>query len=149
MNVAYRLLARRDRSILEIREALKKRDFEEDTIKEVISRLVDDGYLNDRKFATLYGSSLSRNRKVGPNYIMNKLIKKGVDRKLADEAIAEIFSNPEDTENQLHSLIEKKMSRMKDGLSPIHIKKRLYDFLAGKGFGSDAILKAINKRKLF
>ena len=149
MNVAYRLLARRDRSRFEIREALKKKDFEKNIIEEVISDLTEKGYLDDQKFAKVYGGSLARNRKVGPNYVMNKLIKKGVDRSLSHEAVAELFSDQEEIQNQLHSLIEKKMGRLKPDLSQIQIKKRLYDFLAGKGFGSDAIIKALNRYKSF
>lgn len=143
MNVAYRLLAYRDRSKGEIREALRKREYDSGTIENIVTQLTDLGYLDDEKFAKVYGGFLARNRKVGPNYILDKLCRKSIPKELAEAAVSEVFADKGETEDEIVSWIEKKLPKLKKDLTPIKRKKRLYDFLLAKGFMPESIFNAL------
>lgn len=145
MNVAYRLLAYRDRSKGEIRDALRKRDYDGVIIETIITKLTEDRYLDDEKFAKTYGGFLARNRKVGPNYIRDKLFRKSVPKELAEAAIEEVFADNDRTQNEIAVWIEKKLPKLKKDLSPIQRKKRIYDFLSGKGFMPESIFNALER----
>jgi regulatory protein len=148
MNVAYRLLAYRDRSKGEIRDALRKREYDGGTIEKIVTELTGNGYLDDEKFARVYGGFLARNRKVGPFYILDKLYRKSVPKEVAQEAVEEIFADKERVEKEIAAWIEKKLPKLKSGLSPIQRKKRLYDFLSSKGFIAESIFKVLERMGL-
>lgn len=145
MDIAFRLLSYRDRSVFEVRSALVKKDFDAETIDAVIKALSEKGYLNDQKFAREYGRLVSKRRRVGPNYIVNKLIKKGIERELALEAVAEIFNNSEEVHKQINRWISKKQAACKKEMAPTRKKKRIYDFLLRKGFTHESVFKALDK----
>ncbi len=145
MNAAYRMLAYRDRSILEIRSALKKKDFEPATIEEVIGELTRKGYLDDKKFASVYGQSLARRKNVGPNYVNMRLLEKGVAGGTALEATDKIFENHKAMDETINRWIEKKVGKTKKNITPVQKKKKVYDFLLRKGFSHSDIFRALDR----
>ncbi len=145
MNKAYRLLAYRDRSVHEIRAALKKKEFGEKTIEQVVEKLSGQGYLNDARFAVTYGTAVARRRKTGPAWVFNNLFKKGVARETAADAVEEIFSDEERLRKEIENWVERKLRSYKKELSPLRKKKKLFDFLLGKGFPPDSIFKVFDK----
>lgn len=146
LSVAYRLLAGRDRSVHEIRAALLKREFTEDTVEAVIRHLSEKRLLDDVKFAGLYAESLLRNKKVGPRYIEQALLKKGIHRATTENAVKAIFSDPYMQAREIGEWVERKSKQMKDTVSPQQGKKRIFDFLIRRGFSYDAIMKGIGGR---
>ena len=84
---AMRILARRNHSIFELRTKLIQRGFENNHIDNVISGLVNLGYLDDKKFAESFYTYASEYRKYGPNKIMAELYKRGVSRELSESAL--------------------------------------------------------------
>jgi len=145
LNIAYRLLAYRDRSIFEIKSALIKKEFEVELIKEVIDNLVKVGYLNDEKFAFNFGSSIARRRRVGQNYVLQHLLKKGISKELASQAVEKIFENESKTESEIEKWVEKKKSSYKKVTDTFKLKKKIYDFLYRKGFNSHDIMQVLGR----
>ncbi|MEE8483043.1 MAG: RecX family transcriptional regulator [Nitrospinota bacterium] len=142
-NAAYRLLAYRDRSIFEIRTALKKKGFLNKEIENVIEKLTVDGYLDDSKFALNYGGSLLRNKKAGPRYVEHRLYVKGVEKELARKTVEGLFCDPDIQKREIMGWIEKKKKSFKKGLTPMQKKKRIYDFLVRRGFSFDLIMQSL------
>ena len=147
MNAAYRLLAYRDRSVNEIRDRLKRKEFQPAVIGSVVEELTKLGYLDDEKFAAAWAGSLARNKKVGPRYILNALAKKGVDRTVAHNAVSGLFDEPAAEENEIEALVEQKTSLYKRSLTPLQKKKRIYNFLIRRGFSYHAVMQVIGRRK--
>jgi len=136
MNAAYRLLAYRDRSVTEIRERLKQKEFQPAVIGSVVEELTSLGYLDDEKFARSWAGSLARNKKVGPRYILNALAKKGIKRDIAQNAVSELFDEPSAEENEIKALVEQKTSLYKRSLTPMQkkifvMKRRVQSPLTG------------------
>ena len=83
-NKAMDLLARREHSEHELRQKLKSRDYDVDSIDAVLQGLKQDHLLSDARFAEAYVNHRF-NAGVGPVKIRHELRQKGITDALADE----------------------------------------------------------------
>jgi regulatory protein len=90
------LLSRRAHSRAEIRRKLGRRGYGEEEVESTVTRLAELGYLDDRAFAE--GHVRRRSSGLGRLALSAELAARGVDRAVADEALAGL-----DTEGQLAS----------------------------------------------
>jgi regulatory protein len=84
---AMRFLARRGHSTGELRKKLRRRDFPDDLIDQVIDDFTDRGWLDDVEFAQHQAEILAR-KEWGPGQIRAKLEKHGVPSTVAEDAVA-------------------------------------------------------------
>jgi regulatory protein len=140
---ALTLLGFRARSIAELRRALVKKGEPSVRVEEAIARLVDQKVLDDADFARQFarakvtGSGASRIR------ILQELGRKGVARDVAERAIAELMDDEGiDPAASVHRVAEKKW-RILAKLDPATRRRRLYGFLARRGFNPDEIREAL------
>ena len=84
-DAGIRLLARRAHSRSELRRKLGRRGYDEVEIDEVVSRLAQAGYLDDRAFAE--GHVRRRSASRGPMALAAELAARGVERRLAGAAL--------------------------------------------------------------
>ena len=89
LEAALRFLEPRQRSIGEVRRRLTRVGYREDLVEGAIARLVELGMLDDEAFARTWIESRDRARPRGERALRFELARKGIDRKTADEAIAE------------------------------------------------------------
>ena len=78
--LAYRHLARRDRTVLEVRRHLDGRGVDPDHVERVVDELADQGYLDDARFARRFGEDRRRLDHWGSERIERRLRELGVDR---------------------------------------------------------------------
>ena len=83
------LLVRREHSERELRFKLERRDYKPAVIDEVLSQLVDDGYLSDARFAEVFVRS-RHERGTGPLKIRAELRERGVDEGMVEDAFREL-----------------------------------------------------------
>ncbi len=81
-----------------IRDYLKKKSFDDETISKTVDKLKAYGFVDDEKFAKNYFESLSSGK--GKRVIANKLLQKGISK----EIVQELLSNVDD-ESQLETAI--------------------------------------------
>ena len=72
----------------ELRDKLREKEVPRDCIENAVERLKEIGYLNDREFADLYAQELLQ--KYGRRIAVQKLMQKGVPRRIAEEAAEDI-----------------------------------------------------------
>lgn len=84
---ATRFLARRGHSTGELRKKLRKRDFPDPLIEQVLDDFVERGWLDDEEFATHQAELLAR-KQWGPFKIRAKLTHHGVPDRIAEDAVA-------------------------------------------------------------
>ena len=85
-NKALDILSRREHSVLELKQKLKKKYNFTDSLNEVISRLKQNNLLNDYRFTEAY--VIYRKRKgFGPIKISNELKSKGISEATIDEVL--------------------------------------------------------------
>jgi len=141
---ALRFLEFRPRSIAEVRRKLIQKGQPSSEIEQVITRLVDQRILDDAAFARqfartkLLGAGASRFR------VAQELARKGVARAIVDQAITDLQDDEGiEASAALHRVAEKKWKSLVS-LDGFTRKRRLYAFLARRGFNPDEIRSAID-----
>jgi len=86
LSAAVGLLARRSHSQTELRRKLGRRGYDQAEVDAALARLVEKGLQDDRAFAE--GHVRRRSRSLGPLALSAELTARGVDRDLADQAMA-------------------------------------------------------------
>jgi regulatory protein len=140
---ALDLLAFRPRSAAELRRRLAQKGIEAARAEVAVSRLVERGLVDDRAFAVALtrakalGTGASR-RRVG-----QELARRGVARDVADEAVAEVWEEEGvDQSEVIEGLARKRLAALR-GLDAPTQRRRLYAFLARRGYDADEIRRAM------
>ena len=81
-------LARKERTVAELREWLAARDIEPAEIDAALERLIAIGELDDERFAQRYAEDKRELRGWGPDRIRETLVERGIDREHAEAAAA-------------------------------------------------------------
>jgi regulatory protein len=136
---ALKILALRARSIAELRRKLLQKGNDPAKVDAVIAQLRDQRLLDDadyaREFARakIVGAGASRRR------ILMELARKGVSRTIAEKAVEELpESEGVDPSSAIRRVAEKKWKSLAK-LGDVPARRRLYAFLARRGFNPDEI----------
>ncbi|MBL7156713.1 MAG: regulatory protein RecX [Candidatus Omnitrophica bacterium] len=138
---AYRLFSIRPRSEKELKDRLYKKGFDHKTAQRVISLLKEKKIINDVKFAKLWIESRMRRNPKGDILLRRELRDKGISGSLIDKALSEKGENESHT---ARSIAEKKIESLKS-LPKQKARKKLFDFLARRGFRFDIIEEIVRE----
>jgi regulatory protein len=140
---ALDMLEARARAVTELRRLLIKKGEPPDDVDVAIERLRAAGVLDDANFAR----QLTRSKAVGGGHsrrrIQQELAKRGVARDISHEAIEEVFDEEGIDEAAAIERIARKKLRLLGGLDVATQKRRLFGFLARRGYDSDAIARVL------
>ena len=140
---ALNMLAFRARSSAELARALVRKGAERPIVDRAIARLQEQGLLDDAAFARSFtrtkvvGASLSRRR------VQLELARKGVARDVSDAAIALVFEEEGVDSLKLVAAAARKKLRTLTGHEPAVRWRRLYAFLARRGYDREDIHSAM------
>ena len=139
-------LARRMRSIAELKRLLRQRvDAESEigrTLLElVIRRLKDQGYLNDAKYAAAYSAFRRDNEKFGRRRVVTELKAKGVHGEIVDSAIDSAFSEVNEEKQAREYLRRKRLQKPQDKKQAA----RIFRQLMRAGFGAKTVFGILRK----
>jgi regulatory protein len=140
---ALTMLAFRARSQRELRRQLIRKGEPEEHVDAAIARLAARGLVDDAGFAR----QLARSGILGPGHskrrLQAELFRKGVDRRVANEAIDAVFDDESvDAEAIIERVARRKLQSLAQ-LDPEARDRRLWSFLARRGYDSDDIRRAI------
>jgi len=140
---ALNMLALRARSSSELARSLVRKGEEKPHVDWAIARLLEQGLLDDAAFAR----ALTRSRVVGGKRsrrrVEQELARKGVSRTVAGEAIDDVFEDEAVDQRAIVEEAARKKLRSLAGLEPAVQRRRLYAFLARRGYDLDDIRAAI------
>ena len=138
------MLARRPYSLAEMRRALERKFAGSKQVRKAITRLRELHYLDDKKFAQHFASSLARNRAYGRLRVRRELKAKLVDYRQIEPALAQAF---EETSEQdlLQRTLEKKLRTLRLPLTRTKLAA-LCQSLLRRGFRCEDIMKAVRAR---
>lgn len=140
---ALGMLAARDRSAAELRRKLLQKGVEAAHAEVAVARLVERGIVDDAKYARALVRSKALGGGASRRRVSQELGRRGVDRGVADEAVAEVWREEEvDQREAAERLARKRLSSL-GGLEPLVQRRRLYAFLARRGYDADEIRHAI------
>jgi regulatory protein len=140
---ALNMLAARARSSSDLRRQLTRKGEPPEQVNAAIARLQQAGFLDDAGFARQF----ARSKIAGPGFakrrLEQELYRRGVARDVASEAIAEVLDDDSvDAAGTIERLARKKMRSLAK-LDPAGRSRRLYAFLARRGYDSEEIKRAI------
>ncbi|MCX5696205.1 MAG: regulatory protein RecX [Candidatus Omnitrophica bacterium] len=138
---AFLLLKFRLRSVNELVGRLKLKKIPEETIKEVVSFLKEKRFIDDNIFARAWINSRLK-RPLGLRRIKQELRQKGVDKEIIEAETAKVKDYSE-VETVL-DLAKGRLSRLK-GIDQISAKRRVYAYLARRGFSPEVIIDTLNQ----
>ena len=137
---ALRALARRARSVHEMRRGLLLKGFPEGVAESVIEALLGSGLLDDPSFAARWVAVRSGSKRLGPLRLAHELRQRGVPEGIIRSALAEGLDR--ETEAGLaRQAAERKIAAV--GKSGPRAVAALLRHLRSRGFSPDAIRKAL------
>jgi len=136
-NKALDILSRREHSKKEVFQKLKSKFSELDLINDVISKLLDNNLIDDKRFAEHYVAARKR-KGFGSKKIGYELMTKGID-----ESISTLVINESGDWDSLASNVFHK--KFKSGISDdFKIKAKQKNFLINRGFSFEEIESVFN-----
>lgn len=141
---AFRYLGRRDHASFEIRQKLKKKGFNDDVINSLLEELSEKDFLNDESFSIKFITDKSELNRWGRKKIESELYKKGIQRKTIQKTLNSFFDNLSQDQICLDLVIKRKRHFLRE-VDPYKRKMKIYNYLAGRGFTSSDIKKAMPK----
>jgi regulatory protein len=98
LNYALRLLGGRAYSMGELREKMRPRAEQAESIDTVIAKLKESGYVDDKKFAENYAAARLENEGFGKMRVLRDLRQRRVAPKLAEQVTERAFQSTDETE---------------------------------------------------
>lgn len=139
-----RLLDRRIYSEKEIRDKLKKKRYEDETIQIVVQDLKEISLIDDYSFAKAFVSDRLRLNPKGSFKISYELKQKGINQTI----INRVFDEEKVIEGDSVRAFEigrKRLKMLKTIKDKKTIKRRLYNFLLRRGFSFEVIREVLDK----
>ena len=141
---ALNMLAFRARSSTELARALQRKGEERPHVDWALARLKEQGLLDDAAFARSFARSKVVDGKHSRRRVQQDLARKGVSRALTDEAIATVFEEEAVDQRAIVEEAARKKLRALAGLEPAVQRRRLYGFLARRGYEIDDIRSVLS-----
>ncbi len=145
LSYSFRLLAKKRYTTLEISQKMsrflhKSAINDEELIGEVLERLTELNYLDDRQYAKDYCSGRENSRPSGKALVRRGLKMKGIPSQIIDE----VLDSPTFDEFELAKDAFSRKSNQWRNIPPQKLKEKAFRFLASRGFSSDTIYKVVN-----
>ena len=119
----------RARSRSEVENYLRKKEYPPEVITEVVTRLIEEKYLNDDEFAQTWVSNREQLKPKSKRALQYELRQKGVGQTAIENALSEL-----DEDDAAHRALESKLWQWRQ-LDKETFKKKAMGFLSRRGFG--------------
>jgi regulatory protein len=142
---ALNLLAVQARSSRDLKRRLVQKGEPAAYVERAIERLTAVGLLDDAQFARQLARSKAVGQGASKRRVQQEMFKRGVARDVADEAITEVFEEEQVDESESAEAAARKKLRTLTGADDETRRRRLYGFLARRGYGPDAIRATLER----
>lgn len=139
MRIGLRYLSVRPRSRREVDRRLRRDRLEAAAIEPTLDRLVELGYLDDADFAAAFARDRIRLRPCGVRRLRSDLLSRGVSASDAEAGIAAAMDEERVTEQDLLDRVAGKRAARLTDVDGEKAKRRLFAYLARRGFAAGAI----------
>jgi len=139
LDLSYRYLGFRDRTVLEVRRHLEAKRVEPDTIEQSVAELCDLGYLDDARFAQRFVEDRRTLDHWGNERIERKLLASGV----AADLVAVALAAGDATESQFSAALATLSGRFRTPPETPKDRDRALGFLVRKGYELETAYDAI------
>ncbi len=144
-NYALNLLAARPYASRALHRKLIQKKYSAADADDVIRRLLDNGLLNDERFAEQYARSKMLSTGASKRRLTQDLYRKGIKGDVATSAIANVIDQDEiDPAAVIERVARKKLAQL-GNLEPVTLRRRLFAFLARRGYDLDEIKSVVSR----
>ncbi len=145
---AARLLARRQHSAGELKIKLRQRRFSLETINSTLEKYIHAGLLDDARYAYELAEYMVDQRPCGKSYLTAFLQRKYIDRATAEQAVAAVFTNKDETEIAMTALRRRWREFAQFELEAL--RRKSYTYLTSRGFpfavAKEALARILNEK---
>jgi regulatory protein len=142
-NYALNLLAARPYSTHLLRRKLVQKEYASDEVESTIARLTENGLLDDARYAEQYARSKILSTGASKRRLQQELYRKGIKGDAATNAIANVIDEEEiDPAAMIERVAKKKLAQLGD-LEPLVVRRRLFAFLARRGYELEDIKSVV------
>ncbi len=138
LDAAYRYLARRDRTVVEVRRHLEGRRVEPDAIEQAVAELREQGYLDDARYARTFAEDRRALDGWGPDRIARRLAQVGVDAELVEAALA-----TRGAEDELAAAVDVLRQKIRVAPTDDRERERALGMLARRGYDLELAYDAV------
>ena len=141
--VALNNIKMRFKSVYELKEVLRKKEYSSNYIDLAIDKLINQGYLNDKIFARSYINNQMITTNKGPFKIKKELLDKKIEEEIIDEEL--INFTDKDQLEKIEKLTTKmlKTNRNRGGFV---LKQKIINDLINLGYENELITKVISNK---
>ena len=144
-NYALSLLAARPYATRALHRKLIQKQYLAADADDAIRRLVANGLLDDVRYAEQYARSKMLSTGASKRRLQQDLYRKGIKPDVAAQAIANVIDQDEvDTSATVERVAKKKLALLGD-LEPFVLRRRLFAFLARRGYDVDEIKAVVGR----
>lgn len=142
-NYALNLLAARPYSTQSLRRKLVQKDYAREDVDGTIDRLTANGLLDDARYAEQFARTKILSTGASKRRLQQELYRKGIKGDTATTAIAAVIEAEEiDPSAVIERVARKKLAQLGD-LEPLVLRRRLFAFLARRGYELDEIKSVV------
>jgi regulatory protein len=142
LGFALRQLNRRERTVAEIRGHLERREVDPETAEAAIAALLEDGYLDDARYARLFAEDKRELEQWGADRIRRTLAQRGIEHQLIETAVS--ADGTEDAGSELKRALEILRRRFPVAPRERRDRDRALGMLIRKGYGGELALDALS-----
>ena len=140
---AVMMLAARGRAAKDLERQLVRKGEPAEFARLAVERLVSEGFVDDEAYARSFVRSKSAGAGLARFRLKQELGRQGVERAIADEAIDRVFEDEAIDEVATATALAAKRARSLRGADPQSQRRRLYSFLARRGYSPSIISTAM------
>lgn len=140
--IAYRHLNRRACTEAEMRARLERAEVDASDVEQAIPTLVEQGYLDDARFARLFAQDKRELEQWGGDRIRQALLRRGVPAELVEDALR-MQPDEGESETEIERAISVLRRRFPSPVGDRRERERALGVLLRKGYDSDLALDAI------
>jgi regulatory protein len=150
LDLAYAYLNPRERTVREVRLRLQRRGVSAEVTEEALQVLADQGFLDDVRFARLFVADKRRLEQWGSERIRRGLFDRGIDRALAEAALAETeddadtAAGAEEPKTELERALAVLRRRFPEPPQDRRDRNRALGLLLRKGYETELALDALS-----
>ena len=131
-----------ERSAESVRQKVEAYGLEEEAVDRIVERLIQDRFVDDKRFARAFVRDKLIYNKWGKQKISVELYKKGIASSLRKEVLSEI--DEEEYQSVLYAVLETKIKSVKVSDERI-LYAKLFRFALGRGFESEHIQRCLKR----
>ena len=132
-----------ERSPFEVKQKLREYTLPADKVDEIMDLLVDDNFINEERFATLFVRGKVKVKRWGLYKIREGLSRKGVNSEEMTKAVATIDEVV--YEENLNYLVDRKLELSPDYKDEV---SKMYRYLQSKGYEGEWISRVLREKEL-